>query len=182
MASIKSKCQSLSWTRDEFYISTDPTLFPLTQLKDIFDSAEFYWAKSLPPDAFREALDNSISFGVYEQPQADDAPSEVKLVGIVRLVTDCVTFAYLTDVWVDPTLQGKGLGSWLIRCVQEVVDTMPHLRRTILFTGDWERSVPFYEKLMDMSLMEPKKGEGLAVMESKGRGHPNYGKAGTGYN
>ncbi|KAG8672236.1 hypothetical protein FPOAC1_005498 [Fusarium poae] len=182
MASIKSKCQSLSWTRDKFYISTDPSLFPLSQLKDIFDSSTFYWANSLPPDAFREALDNSVSFGVYEQPQSDDTPSDVKLVGIARLVTDYVTFAYLTDVWVDPTLQGKGLGSWLIRCVQEVVDSMPHLRRTILFTGDWERSVPFYEKLMDMSLMESKKGEGLAVMESKGRGHPNYGKAGTGYN
>jgi ribosomal protein S18 acetylase RimI-like enzyme len=136
----------------------------------------------LTPDAFREALTNSLSFGVYEQPQSTNTPSENKLVGIARCVTDYVTFAYLTDVWVDPTLQGKGLGSWLIRCVQEVLDKMPHLRRTMLLTGDWERSVPFYEKLMNMSLVEPKRGDGLAVMESKGKGHPSYGKAGTGYN
>lgn len=180
MASFKANCQSLSWTRGEFWISTDPALFPINQLTEIFDSPAFYWAKSLTPDAFREALDNSLSFGVYEKSQSG-TPSDTKLVGIARLVTDFVTFAYLTDVWVDPTLQGRGLGSWLIRCIQEVLDKMPHLRRTMLLTGDWERSVPFYEKLMDMSLVEPKRGEGLAVMESKGRGHPSYGKAGTSY-
>ncbi|RGP67594.1 hypothetical protein FSPOR_5781 [Fusarium sporotrichioides] len=182
MPSIKSKCQALSWKKGEFFISTNPDLFPISQLTDVFDSSEFYWAKSLTPEAFQEALNNSLSFGVYQQSQLEDTPSEAKLVGIARCVTDFVTFAYLTDVWVDPKLQGKGLGSWLIRCVQEVLDTMPHLRRTMLLTGDWERSVPFYEKLMDMSLVEPKRGEGLAVMESKGRGHPSYGKAGTSYN
>ncbi|KAI6771408.1 hypothetical protein HG531_009033 [Fusarium graminearum] len=138
MASFKANCQSLSWTRGEFWISTDPALFPINQLTEIFDSPAFYWAKSLTPDAFREALDNSLSFGVYEKSQSG-TPSDTRLVGIARLVTDFVTFAYLTDVWVDPTLQGKGLGSWLIRCVQEVLDKMPHLRRTMLLTGDWER-------------------------------------------
>lgn len=154
----------------------------MSQLTEIFDSADFYWAKSVSPDAFREMLSNSISFGIYDESQLKSKPPKTKLVGIARCVTDFVTFAYLTDVWVDPALQGKGLGSWLIRCVQEVLDGMPNLRRAMLLTGDWERSVPFYERLLDMSLVEPKRGEGLAVMESKGRGHPSFGKPGTGYN
>ncbi|RGP76904.1 hypothetical protein FLONG3_4987 [Fusarium longipes] len=182
MTSVKSKCQSLSWTKGEFFISTDPTLFPIPRLTEIFDSAEFYWAKSISPDAFREALTNSLSFGIYENTPSNETPSENKLVGIARCVTDYVTFAYLTDVWVDPALQGKGLGSWLICCIREALDTMPQLRRTILMTGNWERSVPFYEKLLDMRLMETKRGEGLAVMERKGKGHPCYGQEGTGYN
>ncbi|ENH74344.1 Calcium/calmodulin-dependent protein kinase [Fusarium oxysporum f. sp. cubense race 1] len=71
------------------------------------------------------------------------------------------------------TYQGKGLGSWLVRCIREVLDEMPHLRRTMLLTGDWERSVPFYEKLLRMYVVEPKRGEGLAIMESKGTDHPS---------
>ena len=92
-----------------------------------------------------------------------------------------MTFAYLTDVWVDPAYQGKGLGSWLVSCVRELLEAMPDLRRSLLFTGDWERSVPFYEKLLGMKLIEPRKGQGLAVMERKGKGHPNYGYDGTEY-
>ncbi|KAF4964317.1 hypothetical protein FSARC_7762 [Fusarium sarcochroum] len=175
--SIKSNFQSRSWKKDQFTISTNPNLFPISELKEVFDSSDFYWAKSLSPEAFREVLNNSLSFGIYE-----DTSSESKFIGIARCVTDFVTFAYLTDVWVDPTYQGQGLGSWLMRCIQEVLDEMPDLRRTMLLTGDWERSVPFYEKLLDMNLVEPRRGEGLAVMESKGRGHPSYGRQGTGYN
>jgi GNAT superfamily N-acetyltransferase len=180
--SIKSKCKSLSWTKDSFFISTDSNLFPISRLTEIFDSAEFYWARALTPEAFREALDNSLSFGVYEQTENADKPLENKLVGIARCVTDFVTFAYLTDVWIDPALQGKGLGSWLIQCVHEVLDSMSDLRKMMLLTGDWERSVPFYEKLLGMKVVDSKRGEGLAVMERKGRGHPSYGKPGTSYN
>ncbi|KLO99302.1 GNAT family N-acetyltransferase [Fusarium fujikuroi] len=181
MTTLRAKFQSKSWQKDQFTISTDPSLFPISQLAGIFNSSEFYWASALSPEAFKEALHNSLSFGVYDSAQSSDRESSGKLIGIARLVTDFVTFAYLTDVWVDPTYQGKGLGSWLVRCMREVLDEMPDLRRAMLLTGDWERSVPFYEKLLGMSLVEPKRGEGLAVMESKGRGHPTYGKSGLGY-
>lgn len=178
---VKSKFQDRSWRKDQFLISTNPALFPIQTLIDIFGREEFYWAKPLPAEAMREILENSLSFGVYDQ-QESDPTSTNKLIGVARCVTDFVTFAYVTDVWVDPTYQGKGLGSWLVRCVQEVIEEMPHLRRSMLFTGDWERSVPFYEKLMGVSLLETKRNEGLAVMERKGKGHPSYGNQGSGYN
>ncbi|EWZ85610.1 hypothetical protein FOCG_12598 [Fusarium oxysporum f. sp. radicis-lycopersici 26381] len=181
MTSLRTKFQSQSWQKDQFVISTDPNLFPISQLSDIFNSSEFYWTSALSPEAFKEVLHNSLSFGIYDSAQSPSPESPGKLIGLARLVTDFVTFAYLTDVWVDPTYQGKGLGSWLVRCIQETLDEMPDLRRAMLLTGDWERSVPFYERLLGMSLVEPKRGEGLAVMESKGRGHPTYGKTGLGY-
>lgn len=65
--------------------------------------------------------------------------------------------------------------------MQEVLEDMPHLRRSLLFTGDWERSVPFYERLMGMSVMDSQRGKGLAVMEKKGKGHPTYGREGSSY-
>lgn len=182
---VKARLQARSWRKDQFLISTNPTFFPISTLIDIFSREEFYWAKPLPAQEMREILDNSLSFGLYDQQdhQNQASPtSEPALIGIARCVTDYVTFAYITDVWVDPTYQGKGLGKWLVTCVQEVLEEMPHLRRTLLFTGDWERSVPFYEKLMGVKLLETKRNEGLAIMESKGKGHPSYGSPGTGYN
>jgi ribosomal protein S18 acetylase RimI-like enzyme len=108
--------------------------------------------------------------------------SPLQFVGIARCVTDFTTFLYLTDVWIDPRHQGKGLGKWLVGCVQDVIETMPYLRRSMLFTADWDRSVPFYEKFMDMTLINnSNRGDGLAVMERKGRGHPNFGGKGNAY-
>lgn len=184
-ASTKSKLQERSWRKDQFLISTNPAHFPIPTLIEIFDRKDFYWAKPLPAQDMREMLQNSLAFGLYEQldhQHPGNSAPEATLIGIARLVTDFITFAYLTDVWVDPSYQGKGLGSWLVTCVQEVVDEMPHLRRSMLFTADWERSVPFYEKLMGMQLIESRPNKGLAIMEAKGRGHPSYGCQGTGYN
>ncbi|CAG9961988.1 unnamed protein product [Clonostachys byssicola] len=187
MASVKSNLQARSWEKGQFLISTDPKLFPIKQLIQVFESSDFYWAKSLSPRVMQETLDNSLSFGLYKRPQPTSPaePTEStpgwEFLGIARCVTDFVTFVYLTDVWVEPTQQGKGLGTWIVQCVQEVLVEMPDLRRSMLFTADWKRSVPFYQKLMGMELIESKRGEGLAVMESKGRSHPNYGREGTGY-
>ncbi|KAH6662421.1 hypothetical protein F5X68DRAFT_178239 [Plectosphaerella plurivora] len=184
MSTRKAKMSTRSWTRDNFLISTDPTLLPISTLVDVFGSDDFYWAKSIAPDVMQEMINNSLCFGLFESsnPKLEIRHgSEHKLVGFARSVTDFVTFAYITDVWVDSARQGEGLGSWLIQCVQEVVEDMPDLRRSLLFTADWSRSVPFYEKLMGMRIMENNQGQGLAIMEKKGRGHPSYGKDGSGY-
>lgn len=106
--------------------------------------------------------------------------ASLQFVGLARCITDSTTFVYLTDVYIYPSHQGQGLGKWLVGCIQEVIESMPYLRRSVLFTGDWERSVPFYEKTMDMTVVESKRpgkgssGEGLALMMRKGKGHNDY--------
>ncbi|KAL5321282.1 hypothetical protein ACEPPN_012097 [Leptodophora sp. 'Broadleaf-Isolate-01'] len=159
------------WKRDEYIVSMDPSLIPIPKINDAFSSEHIYWAKPLPEEVMRETLQNSLCFGLYKVEADTEPPS---FVGIARLVTDKTTFAYLTDVYIDPKFQGHGLGTWLVSCVQEVIEAMPHLRRSILFTGDWKRSVPFYEKIMDMEVVETKVGEGVAFMERKGPGHPYF--------
>ncbi|KAM0335096.1 hypothetical protein ACHAQA_000131 [Verticillium albo-atrum] len=187
MTSIKATLQSQCWEKEEYLVSTNPSLLPVPTLVNIFDSSEFYWAKTLSPSAMKEMIENSLCFGLYGKRQADTSGEScnhvgLELIGFARCVTDFITFIYFTDVWVDPAQQGHGLGSWLVECVHETVEAMPDLRRSLLFTADWSRSVPFYEKLMDMKLIESRRGEGLAIMERKGRGHPSYGRDGTGYN
>lgn len=206
MVLTRSRYALKSWVQGSHLISTDPNLIPIPRLITIFDSEEFYWAKSLPAEAMKEMLESSLVFGVYKRsPElvkktaSDSSPStspqqasisslrhseyeteppiqaDLKFIGLARCITDYTTFLYLTDVWVDPAHQGSGLGRWLISTIQEVIESMPHLRRSILFTGDWQRSVPFYEKLMGMSVLDTKPGEGLAIMERKWKGHPDFG-------
>ncbi|VUC29352.1 unnamed protein product [Clonostachys rosea] len=186
MKSFRSSVQGKTWQKDNYLISTDHTSIPVADLINAFASDEFYWANAISTDAMKETLENSLCFGVYDiaVPTSKESGNHApKFIGIARCVTDFVTFVYVTDVWVDSGYQGQGLGSWLVKCIQETIEPMPYLRRSILFTGDWERSVPFYEKLMDMKVMnEPQRGQALALMERKGRGHPSYGREGGGYN
>jgi GNAT superfamily N-acetyltransferase len=103
------------------------------------------------------------------------------LIGFARCVTDFTTFSYLTDVWIDPAYQGKGLGTWLLTCVRTCTESMPHLRRSLLFTGSWDRSVPFYKEVLGMTVSAGEQGVSLAVMERKGPGHPSFGSDDHGY-
>jgi Acetyltransferase (GNAT) family len=212
-----SKFPHRIWRKDQYLISTDSSLIPISKLNEAFASKVVYWCNPLPEEATHEMLQNSLCFGLYEMvgiptshtkdadvdipseaessdgsissPQTTtirsaltslDASSTLNFLGIARCVTDYTTFVYLTDTYVSPLLQGKGLGTWLVSCVQEVVDSMPHLRRSLLFTGDWERSVPFYEKHMGMTVLESKRskdgksGKGVAVMMRLGKGSPAY--------
>jgi GNAT superfamily N-acetyltransferase len=140
----------------------------------------------MPEDAMRATLQNSLCFGLYHCPNKysnetkDPKAEKLEFIGIARCITDSTTFIYLTDVFILPMYQGSGLGKWLVSCVQEIIETMPYLRRSLLFTGDWKRSVPFYERIMGVDVVECRPpaggqdGKGLAVMMRKFRGHPDF--------
>ncbi|KAL1963070.1 hypothetical protein VTN77DRAFT_8716 [Rasamsonia byssochlamydoides] len=61
---------------------------------------------------------------------------DIEQIGLARLITDTVTFAYLTDVYILPEYQGRGLGAWLMDCVAETLSAsnMPYVRRIMLVT------------------------------------------------
>lgn len=174
--SIASELKNRVWQRDNQFISTDASLIPLPTLQEAFASPVFYWANPLPDAALEETLQNSLCFGLYEgqhPPKTEEGAAKqprLVLLGFARGVTDFTTFFYLTDVWVEPTQQGKGLGRWMMQCVDEILKSMPFLRRSMLLTGSWDKSVPFYEEVLGMELMDTTLGHGLAV----GRGHPDY--------
>jgi GNAT superfamily N-acetyltransferase len=52
------------------------------------------------------------------------------------VVTDNVTFAYLTDVYVGPEHQGKGLGRWMMECLHEIINGWTDLRRFMFITSN----------------------------------------------
>lgn len=156
-----------SWTRDGYLISTDPKLIPIPKLIEAFASQQVYWAQPLPEAAMRDMLDHSLSFGLYTvSPESPETPSS--LIGFARCITDQVTFLYLTDVYVLPEHQSHGLGKWLVGCVQQVVEQLPYLRRSMLIIGHGrEERKRFYAKLMHMvEVVEP-----VMVLNWKGPGN-----------
>jgi GNAT superfamily N-acetyltransferase len=174
-----------TWTRDGFLISTDPSLISLDSLTAAFASDYMYWAKPLPPADMQAMITNSLCFGLYtptpqlppstateeessRRPVSRTNTTGPSMIGFARVITDSVTIAFLTDVYVLPEWQGTGLGRWLIECVQTVFEGMPHLRRSFLITGREGKTVGFYENLMRMEKMD---GGNLVAMSWRGGGN-----------
>jgi GNAT superfamily N-acetyltransferase len=90
-----------------------------------------YWAKDRSLDAIKKSIANSRCYSLL---------SGGCFIGFARMVTDYATFAYLCDVFVLPDWQGKGMGSVLLKAVEED----PELQgiRQYLFTRD---AFGFYE-------------------------------------
>ena len=74
-------------------------------------STDAYWALDRPLERLRQAFDGSEVFGIHR-------PDGTQ-VAVARVVTDGTIFAYLCDVYVDREHRGKGLGSWLVRCLRD---------------------------------------------------------------
>lgn len=68
-------------------------------------SQESYWAQGRTLDAVQISISNSECFGIYWKDQQ---------VGFARWIMDKAVFAYLADVFVLPTHQGKGLAKNLM--------------------------------------------------------------------
>jgi GNAT superfamily N-acetyltransferase len=90
-----------------------------------------YWAKSMNFEAFkRSILHSAIIFGVY-----DHLEDGMRQIGFARVVSDCATFAYLTDVFIVDTYRGQGLSKLLMQTIMEH-PKLQGLRRFLLVTED----------------------------------------------
>lgn len=114
----------LQWERDGYVVSTDTTRLDVDAVHAYI--ARSYWAADIPRATLARAMANSLCFGLHHGPAQ---------VGFARMVTDRATFAYLADVYVLEAHRGRGLGKWLIGCVQSHPD-LQGLRRCMLATRD----------------------------------------------
>lgn len=113
----------LSETED-FSISTDKTKLQPEIICNYLSSA--YWSNQRSSETILKSLEHSLCFGLYHH--------EVQI-GLARVITDYATFAYLCDVFVLETYQGRGLGKYLMQTVISHPDLAP-LRRFMLATRD----------------------------------------------
>ncbi|KUN76878.1 GNAT family N-acetyltransferase [Streptomyces griseoruber] len=107
-------------------------------------STDAYWALGRERERQDRAIAASLNFGVYDSASGEQ-------VAYARVVTDLATFAWLCDVYVDPAVRGKGIGTSLVAAVRDHL--LPHgLRRILLATHD---AHGVYEKVGFEALEEP---------------------------
>lgn len=90
------------------------------------------------------------------------------MIGAARLITDRVTFGYLTDVYVLEKHQQRGLGTFLMKCLNEIVESWPDLRSLWVLPSSPESS-KLYEKIFGMvDFFEANTNPRLRLLEKKG--------------
>jgi GNAT superfamily N-acetyltransferase len=90
-------------------------------------SEDAYWSLGRTLEVVVRSIEHSLNFGAY-----DDHGEQV---GYARVVTDHATFAWLCDVYVEPSSRGAGVGTALIERV--AVELAPYrLKRVLLATAD----------------------------------------------
>lgn len=89
-------------------MSSDPARLQPEAVERLLQST--YWAATRPREITERSLRSSLCFGLYE-------PREGRLIGLARVVTDYVTFAWLCDVILEEAYRGHGLGTWMLETV-----------------------------------------------------------------
>ena len=128
--------------KHNFTISTDPTRLDIDVIHDFLSTA--YWARGIPKDVVRTAIQHSLCFGLYNI----NAP-----IGFARVVTDYVNHAYLADVFVLEPYRGQGLAKWLIGCIVDFPE-LQGIKRMMLMAGD---TAGLYRKFGFTELSTPEK-------------------------
>ncbi|MFG2719841.1 GNAT family N-acetyltransferase [Streptomyces sp. NPDC048416] len=135
----------------EYAMSSDPARLDRARVHHWL-STDAYWALGRTREKQEAAIAGSLNFGAYDVSSGEQ-------VAYARIVTDCATFAWLCDVYVEPSVRGKGLGTALVAAVRDHLE--PHgLRRILLATAD---AHGVYEKLGFRTLDNPQKWMALGV-------------------
>ncbi|KAH7028020.1 uncharacterized protein B0I36DRAFT_247245 [Microdochium trichocladiopsis] len=150
-----------SWRNREYLVSTDLALIQTDKVNQAFASDLMWWAQGLPRETMGKALGNSLCFGLYE------------VIGFARLITDGVTFAWLTDVYVREEYQGRGLARFMMEAIHDTISEWKYLRRFMLLASD---SMDLYRKTLGVKDWRELGTDdlGVGVLEGPGGKHPDH--------
>jgi len=128
--------ETLQWQKDSFTVSTDKSLLQIVRIHH-FLSTQSYWCQGIPKNVVEKAVQGSLCFGLYD----GDHPEHLQI-GYARVITDSATFAWVCDVYIEPSYRGRGLSKWMMECLTSHPD-LQSLRKIMLGTKDAHR---LYEK------------------------------------
>lgn len=132
----------VDYKKDDFYVTTDNRKIDLDAVCALLSQS--YWANTRTKDVVIKSLENSLCFSLFHCE---------KQIGLIRVITDLATFAYLCDVIIDQEYRHGGIGTWFMGCVFEYPD-LKDLRRWCLLTRDAHE---FYKKFGFSNLDNPEK-------------------------
>ena len=109
----------------DYVLSDDPARLDIDAIHTYLTRS--YWAAGIPREIVARSLNHSLCLGIY-------AP-DGEQVGLVRVVSDFTTFAYLCDVYVLEQHRGRGLAKAAMSLLQSHPQ-LQGLRRMQLVTQD----------------------------------------------
>lgn len=112
---------------DDIRVSDDPAELD-RDLVHRWLAEESYWAAGRSRERQEAAIAGSWNFGAYD-------PVSGAQLGYARVITDRATFAWLCDVFIDPSARGRGVGTALVGHIVAVLEPLG-LRRIALATAD----------------------------------------------
>jgi GNAT superfamily N-acetyltransferase len=108
-----------------YLISDDPARLDVDAIHAYLSRS--YWCENIPRETVNAATKNSLCLGIYH-------PSDGQI-GLVRVISDYATFAYLCDVYVLEAHRRHGLAKAAMRLL-ESHPRLQGLRRFHLVTQD----------------------------------------------
>lgn len=111
-------------TRGDYVISTDKARIDVKAVHAFLAST--YWSPEIPESVVRRGIAGALCFGIYHG---------ANQVGFARVITDCATYAYLSDVFVLEAHRGRGLAKWMMEVIM-AHPSLQGLRRFALSTRD----------------------------------------------
>lgn len=109
--------------KGEYRISDSPDEMELDYIISSLHTT--YWAEGRDEEIIRNSFRHSTVLSLFR----GDEP-----LGFARLVGDGYTFCWLCDIFVDPSVQGQGLGKFLVETVMD--HPMTRVRLKMLMTRD----------------------------------------------
>ena len=110
-------------------VSTDDRLLDVERIGRWL-SEDAYWSRGRSLTTVERSLRHSVNIGAYTE--TADGPEQV---GLLRIVTDRATFAWVCDVYVDPARRGEGIGRLLLAEADTMLTRMG-VNRALLATAD----------------------------------------------
>ncbi|CDQ20061.1 GNAT family N-acetyltransferase [Halobacillus karajensis] len=145
------------WEHEDYLVTIDKGDLELDVIYK-FLSKQSYWSKGISKEDVIKSINHSaLCFGMY---YINPDNKEKKQIGFARVISDLVTFSYLTDVFILPGYRNLGLGKWLLHIITNYDEL--DIRRIMLSTDDGHS---FYSRYGFEPLDKPN-----VFMQIKGKG------------
>lgn len=109
----------------DYLITDDPARIDVDAVHAFLSRC--YWAEGIPREVVARSVANSLCLGIYA--------ADGQQVGLLRVISDFTTFAYVCDVYVLEAHRGRGLSKAMMRAYTSH-PRLQNLRRQHLVTQD----------------------------------------------
>ena len=110
-ASAMSKMKTMEWRNGNFILTDDAEQVDIDAVHQMLKNT--YWASKRTRGTVEKTVANSMCFSLL---------SGDRQIGFTRVVSDFATVSYIADVIIHPEFRGRGLGTWMMKCIIEHPD------------------------------------------------------------